>query len=763
MYFNHTYNLILLLSCLFSFPAIGQIERSNLTYDSLMVILQTDNLSPENRFQYLIKSIETAPIQKVDAHFDDALAYARKFDPSRLVQVQIAKSIFHVNHGEAKKSVQLLEQLMPDIQSFKTALQYKIYYQLAKGLKDIGEKERALEMVEKVIEGAGKSENDNLVALSKVMKGAILNSTGNDEALIYYQAAHAVFLEKDLKNELAQVTNNIGKFYKQRSQYEVALKHYQEFLKIAKELNDQKLIAIGYNNIGTVHHSKGELNFALENYVSSLILKEKIGNKRSISLAYHNIGSIKLDLEDYEGAELDFKKSLNFSEAIDFHKLTGYNLMKIGNVLLDKGKPKEAIGYHEQALDLAKTLNEKSLVMDTKVNLGEDLIALGEYKKAINLLIQANEEAKEFGRKVTSGAALNLIAEAFSKSSNQEGVDNRPLLVDFGKIKQIEKLLLESAEIAYEINNATNIDNSLLALQSFYRQQNNYKQEAFMANQLISHRDSLFSQKRAEALSMWETKYETAEKEKEILLLQKENEIQEVESALTRNRIIIGFVSLFLLSGLGFMYFYYQNQIKRAEQMSAVRTKISSDLHDDVGSILTGLAMQTEVLALTAKKEDKDKLQRIGELSRSAMGRMRDTVWAIDSRKDKIENLLDRMREFAEETLESKEIVYDFKIENIDKTKIIAADQRQNIYLIFKEAITNVIKHSNGDKVEIILKNQGADFIMKIKDNGLFKDKSYKTTGLGMSNMQRRAKQLGGHISLKKENGFEVSYKGLVL
>lgn len=219
------------------------------------------------------------------------------------------------------------------------------------------------------------------------------------------------------------------------------------------------------------------------------------------------------------------------------------------------------------------------------------------------------------------------------------------------------------------------------------------------------------------------------------------------------------FYGLCALFVSGLVWAWSQYRLQQAVKMERLRVKISSDLHDEVGTLLSGLAMQTEVLELTARREDKPRLHRIAELSRSAMLNMRDTVWAIDARKDKVENLLDRMREFAEETLTPKNFRFDLNVKNLDLKKNRPVDVRQNLYLISKEALANIARHSNGDAVQVSLSRTGDLFEMRISDNGRVAEKNYKTTGLGLSNMRMRAERLGGTIEFSTENGFSVSVR----
>ncbi len=211
------------------------------------------------------------------------------------------------------------------------------------------------------------------------------------------------------------------------------------------------------------------------------------------------------------------------------------------------------------------------------------------------------------------------------------------------------------------------------------------------------------------------------------------------------------------LGGLIYAWFWYR--LQQALKIERMRVQISSDLHDDVGTLLAGLAMQSEALELTAQEKDKSKLKRISEISRNAMAHMRDTVWAIDARKDKLENLLDRMREHAEETLTPRDIRFDMQVDNLSLKQNLSTNIRQNLYLIFKEAVTNAAKHTNGDTLTVSLKKSGEGFEMRISDNGQVIEKTYKTTGLGTSNMQMRAEKIDGKLEINRENGFCVTLR----
>lgn len=223
---------------------------------------------------------------------------------------------------------------------------------------------------------------------------------------------------------------------------------------------------------------------------------------------------------------------------------------------------------------------------------------------------------------------------------------------------------------------------------------------------------------------------------------------------------VIGiFVFFIILIVSSVVSWWSRVRLKRLKALEALRTKISSDLHDDVGSILSGLAMQSEMLTYHTKSDqDKTSLRQISAMSRDAMERMRDTVWAIDARKDKYGDLIARMRGFAEDIFEKKGIDHTFHVSAMDSQEFINPEVRQNIYLIFKESIANIIRHSDANKVDIVLLKEGRKLEMSIQDNGS-KLPDSQMEGLGISNMHLRAARISGIVKTEYLDGFRVHLK----
>ncbi len=221
------------------------------------------------------------------------------------------------------------------------------------------------------------------------------------------------------------------------------------------------------------------------------------------------------------------------------------------------------------------------------------------------------------------------------------------------------------------------------------------------------------------------------------------------------------FIIIVVLAVSGIIFMIYQFwKTKKMIEIERMRVQIASDLHDDVGSSLTELALQTDFLQMGDLSDNvKRTLKQIGEHSRKIVSSLDDIVWSIDARNDTVGDLTDRMQDYAQSVLGRKavEILFDFNELEMDKK--IPVHVKENIYLIYKEAINNISKHSNANRVEVELKLKNNKLKLCVDDNG--KDISeHRKSGQGLRNMKLRAERIGAHAQFKNSDGFKVIVTG---
>lgn len=212
---------------------------------------------------------------------------------------------------------------------------------------------------------------------------------------------------------------------------------------------------------------------------------------------------------------------------------------------------------------------------------------------------------------------------------------------------------------------------------------------------------------------------------------------------------------LALLIALGVLLYNYR--VNRLLEIERLRVRIASDLHDDIGSSLTKISLQSELIQEGIEPQEMTTyLKNIARMSRELVTAMSDIVWSIDARNDTIESLLDKMRNFAASTLAAKDVQFTFAHSGLDLGKKLPVDVRENLYLIFKEAINNIARHAAASKVSIVLRNDSDKFSLFVVDDGKGWSGDERPSGHGVKNMRMRAQRLKGTIEFVREEGTRV-------
>lgn len=204
----------------------------------------------------------------------------------------------------------------------------------------------------------------------------------------------------------------------------------------------------------------------------------------------------------------------------------------------------------------------------------------------------------------------------------------------------------------------------------------------------------------------------------------------------------------------GLIYLLYRYRVAELLRVERVRTRIATDLHDDIGSNLSKISVLSEVarLQMTKGNEENNRLlASIAEIARESVGSMSDIVWTINPKRDSVLEMTRKMREHAEETFVPKNVSVKFNVPVDGENAKLPMDLRREIYLIFKEAVTNAAKHSNCKQVKIDFRCQGREIFLQVKDDGKGFDTDAETNGNGLENMKSRAENFGGKLEIESD------------
>ncbi len=222
---------------------------------------------------------------------------------------------------------------------------------------------------------------------------------------------------------------------------------------------------------------------------------------------------------------------------------------------------------------------------------------------------------------------------------------------------------------------------------------------------------------------------------------------------------IASVILFFILLISSINYLVYQYKIKQALKIEKLRSKISTDLHDEIGTSLSSIAIFAELIKRERKSNDRkyeDKLERIENTSRELVDKMSDIVWMVNPGNDKLNDALLKLKDYALNILESKGIDVVFDIDKIHTNFILPMEVRKSLLLIYKELVTNAAKYSKASLVNIKLKlknDHSQKIILIVEDNGIGFDLTKTKNGNGIKNIRRRTEDVGGVCKITSEQG----------
>lgn len=363
-----------------------------------------------------------------------------------------------------------------------------------------------------------KSSNDTskIILLNTLSDKQYRNSPS--KALVYSQEALKLSQELGYKRGMAKSYNNIGIVYYCQGNYTNALNNYLEAVKVYEEINDKQGLQKTYNNIGVFFFDQQNYDKAEEYYMASLKIKQELGDAIGIAKSYNNLGIIAQNKKNYENALAYYEKALAITEEMNNKEVLAQTLNNMGMVYLLTKEYNKALIQLTKALDIKKVLNDQRGISNTLNNIADAFYNMGQYSSAIETLTKSIQLAKELGAK-------------------------------------------DIYKIAYE------------KLSSVYAASGNYK-EAYKYHKLYSEvKDSLFSEAQSKQAADLEAKYENEKKEKEIELLKRDNELQELKDNRKNILIVVISAGLVLVLIMAIVAYRENKEKQKVNQLLSVQNE----------------------------------------------------------------------------------------------------------------------------------------------------------------------------------------------
>lgn len=540
---------------------------------------------------------------------------------------------------------------------------------------------------------------------------------------------------------------NLGNVYGILGKYDSAVLILDTALIYSKRVGEDKRTALVYINSASAFINLGKLDLAMQQALSAMPYAESSGDLDRKARVNMTIGNIYFFQENWESANKYYKRCIPMFETLGLQNMAGTALMNV------------AIVYkHLNKLDSAENIIKKSILIFTE-NEDKENLTLG-HNNYGGILVLKNDLAaaeKEY---------LAAVELAVSIGDLEQQIFNKQALGDIyfkrKQFKQASDLLMPimDSAIVYEFyDEQLNIASTLSDL---FAEQQNYG-EAYKYLKLYNiAKDTINERKQNDKLLTLQEQFTSKEKEKEISLLNATNALQQKE--IERKNllgIVFGLVFILLLA-LG-MVFWNRYRLKQQIKEINLRNKIASDLHDDVGATLSSIKMYSEIIKNDIPDTGKNTtalLTKIIENTTESIENMSDIVWMVKPGNDKLQNLSQRLIDYAANMCNSANIQLITNLQLNENVQALPMELRRDIYLVLKEAVNNAVKYSKGTILDLSLNISEKHLQANVADNGVGFDSGNIKNGNGLANMQNRITKHKGSFSINSspQGGTKVTF-----
>ena len=437
----------------------------------------------------------------------------------------------------------------------------------------------------------------------------------------------------------------------------------------------------------------------------------------------------------------DFKKSIELGKRGVVYASNQWDFYNtIGLCFMEQQQIDSAIHYLQKAADVAVEKKMSNIYRTISLgNLGYGYYRKKDFEKAKPLILIDLKEAlkmKDYG--LASGAEIPLADIYLTE-----------------KKWAVANALLDSARYHIAISRQLN------RLEKFFPVRSRYYQLTGNQKLALAYRDSTIKAiKRNDSIFNSLLVMRVQQRTDLEKLLEERSKLESYKRTSQIRIIAITAVFIILLVVI-LVVRYYRGRIekdrKRIEELNrimALRQKLSADMHDDIGSTLSSISLYTHSLLMQPQVDtQRNTLEKIKQNAQNVQESIGDIIWSVNPEMDGMEQVIARMRAFGADMTEHAGIAFQFTTSGELGKLSLAMATRKNLYLIYKEVINNAVKYSGAAKIDVLIKADAGVFSMLISDDGVGFDISAKSSGNGLSNMKKRAEEVGASITILSEKG----------
>jgi signal transduction histidine kinase len=530
-----------------------------------------------------------------------------------------------------------------------------------------------------------------------------------------------------------------------------AEKKFLTLLKDSERRKDYKNALESLNGLGIIAEDRNDQGKAIEYYLKAYGYAEKLDDLYLRGMLLNNIGLIKFRNAQYDDALTDFKKGLVFSDSIDNFRLS-FNLQNNIGLLYEKtDETEKSIEHFEQTLTNANRLGFPLNIAVTHLNLSNSYILNKQFDSALEhadsaiLIFNQIADYRHIAKPYLLKALVHRKTEELSKS--RELVDSALYLAkNYKNTEDVVQGIKFKSEILKELGE---FEESLRLFERYYEMNDSI--------------DDISSQERFAQLQV---AYETERKEAELKEEKARTTMLEKDNKLKESRIvIIAVVGVFLIIGTILFFYLRHLRLTRSQQRSfsqklianldEERSRISRDLHDDIGQSLSVAKSKINLYNKGQITDLSDLESGLGEViqqARNLSHQLHPSYLEKIGLNRSIKSLLDRV-EKSSGVITSCEL--ESRIDDLDLTK------QTQLYRILQECLNNTLKHAEAKSVKCSIQKSEGEYRFLYQDNGKGFDVNEQRFGLGMMTIKERAQKIDGKLTVIShlQKGFKLIIK----
>lgn len=504
-----------------------------------------------------------------------------------------------------------------------------------------------------------------------------------------------------------------------------------------------------YKVRGMFHHFAGHYDQALDQFIHMERVAAKLGLKQEQANALTYQGYEYRNINDNAHARDVGLRALGILREMPASTSLGTTLAGLGGIYFNLGQLDSSLAMHRQAAAVYKQVGNAPYEASELVSIAEIHNSRGRYDSALHELTLARPVLMEESNPVELAVFLNHEATA---------------LFALGRLAEARHDLEAMQPLVRESENDEHSNRMLGMLALTAAAEGHYKQAVQLQD---SARSALI--KNLDLAKVQEITELRLKAEQERERLKADARLAE-ERTHSRNRLIGGVLVLCIAILLGWLLFTTrrknakilraQEQVVEAEKQretEQVRTRLARDIHDDIGSGLTKIALlgnEAKRRMQESSEELSATLDRIITHSREVSASLSDIVWTVNPEHDNSAELVSHAQNLARRMLDHSAVAHEFHFRHEEPLFDVAPGTKHHIVMVMKEAINNALKYAEAKHISVELEAGAQHFSLQVKDDGKgFDPVAMAATGNGLRNMRARAEAIGATLAMESEPG----------